>query len=253
MHLFPCSRPVMVHLQCTLQLDYSSFHEIIWIMPRYLRWRIAGATYFFTVVTYQRRPLFEHANLRRFLGASFRHVRRRLPFEVDAIVLLSDHLHILMRPADGVDYSHVWRRIKTVFSSQILANSTEKQGGASNNDAPYWVSENGASENDAPYWVSENGASENDAPYADAKAQRGNARRDGEANVWQRRFYEHTIRDEDDWGRHVDYIHWNPVKHGLVKRPQDWKWSSIHRYISNGLLVPDWPDGNELNLPNVRE
>ena len=81
----------------------------------------------------------------------------------------------------------------------------------------------------------------------------GTGGRKGEANVRQRRFYEHTIRDEDDWGRHVDYIHWNPVKHGLARRPQDWKWSSIHRFIAKGLFVPDWPGGRELELPQVRE
>ena len=48
--------------------------------------------------------------------------------------------------------------------------------------------------------------------------------------IWQRRFWEHQIQDERDLQRHVDYIHYNPVKHGLVERVQDWPWSSYHRY-----------------------
>ena len=62
----------------------------------------------------------------------------------------------------------------------------------------------------------------------------------GEALVWQRRFWEHQIRDEDDLQRHVDYVHINPVKHGLVKRAIDWPWSSLHRYVRNGWLAADW-------------
>jgi putative transposase len=62
----------------------------------------------------------------------------------------------------------------------------------------------------------------------------------GEYRVWQRRFWEHTIRDQDDLNRHVDYIHYNPVKHGLVARACDWPYSSIHRYVRKGILSADW-------------
>lgn len=62
----------------------------------------------------------------------------------------------------------------------------------------------------------------------------------GEYLLWQRRFWEHTIRDDNDFNRHVDYIHWNPVKHGLTKHPADWAYSSYHRYIRLGLLPNDW-------------
>jgi putative transposase len=58
--------------------------------------------------------------------------------------------------------------------------------------------------------------------------------------LWQRRFWEHTIRDEEDFARHVDYIHFNPVKHGLVTRVHDWPYSSFHRYVRQGLLPVDW-------------
>ncbi len=63
---------------------------------------------------------------------------------------------------------------------------------------------------------------------------------DGRPAVWQRRFWEHTIRDEDDFARHVDYIHFNPVKHGYVGRVRDWPYSSFHRYVREGLLPADW-------------
>jgi putative transposase len=62
----------------------------------------------------------------------------------------------------------------------------------------------------------------------------------GDYALWQRRFWEHTIRDENDFARHVDYIHFNPVKHGLVSRVRDWPYSSFHRYVREGLLTDDW-------------
>lgn len=58
--------------------------------------------------------------------------------------------------------------------------------------------------------------------------------RTGEAAVWQRRFWEHQIRDENDLSRHINYIHYNPVKHGLVRDIQDWQWSTYHKFIQSG-------------------
>jgi putative transposase len=65
-------------------------------------------------------------------------------------------------------------------------------------------------------------------------------RRKGERGIWQRRYWEHQIRDEADLERHLDYIHINPVKHGLAPRASAWPWSSIHRYIRSGIVPADW-------------
>jgi putative transposase len=61
-----------------------------------------------------------------------------------------------------------------------------------------------------------------------------------ERGIWQRRYWEHQIRDESDLARQVDYIHYNPVKHGLVRHPVDWPHSTLHSYIERGILMPDW-------------
>ncbi|MCK9504960.1 MAG: hypothetical protein M0Q95_12370 [Porticoccaceae bacterium] len=66
----------------------------------------------------------------------------------------------------------------------------------------------------------------------------------GERGVWQRRYWEHRIRNEWDFVRHVDYIHHNPRKHGHVQRVKDWPWSSFHRYVRMGLLPEDWVGGS---------
>jgi len=62
----------------------------------------------------------------------------------------------------------------------------------------------------------------------------------GELALWQRRYWEHTIRNEDDFARHVDYIHYNPVKHRLITRVRDWPHSSFHLYVRRGILPEDW-------------
>ena len=61
-----------------------------------------------------------------------------------------------------------------------------------------------------------------------------------ERGIWQRRHWEHLIRDERDLQHHIDYIHFNPVKHGWVARPRDWPYSSFHRFVHDGVLSADW-------------
>ncbi|MCC2676863.1 MAG: transposase [Ramlibacter sp.] len=68
----------------------------------------------------------------------------------------------------------------------------------------------------------------------------GMGRRSGRRNLWQHRFWEHQIRDERDFEKHVEYIHFNPVKHGWVLRARDWPYSSLHRYVRQGTVGADW-------------
>ncbi|OGC07848.1 hypothetical protein A2V82_13855 [candidate division KSB1 bacterium RBG_16_48_16] len=68
--------------------------------------------------------------------------------------------------------------------------------------------------------------------------------RKGGAAIWRRRYWEHCIRDEQDYKRHVDYIHYNPVKHNLVKNVSEWKWSSFHRYKAKGYYPDGWGEND---------
>ena len=61
-----------------------------------------------------------------------------------------------------------------------------------------------------------------------------------ESTLWQRRYWEHQIRDEADLERHMDYVHFNPVKHGLVKQVSDWPYSSFHRHVEAGMYGENW-------------
>jgi putative transposase len=74
-----------------------------------------------------------------------------------------------------------------------------------------------------------------------------------EGTIWQRRFWEHVIRDDTDLERHVDYIHYNPVKHGYVSRVLDWPYSTFHDYVRRGVYPPDWASGDDHEEANFGE
>jgi len=67
-----------------------------------------------------------------------------------------------------------------------------------------------------------------------------------ESGLWQRRFWEHLIRDDEDYARHMDYIHYNPVKHGHVDRPVDWVHSSFQRCVERGIYPQNWAAGSAI-------
>ena len=77
-----------------------------------------------------------------------------------------------------------------------------------------------------------------------------NARK--EKQVWQRRFWEHLLRDEEDWRRHMDYIHYNPVKHGYAHRPVDWPHSSFMRAVERGYYSADWGAFEPQNITGLQ-
>lgn len=77
--------------------------------------------------------------------------------------------------------------------------------------------------------------------------------RRNERGIWQRRFYEHTVRDETDLQRYADYIHFNPVKHGLCDNVRDWAFSSFHRYVRDGWLLLDWGGTKETAVMSFGE
>ena len=67
-----------------------------------------------------------------------------------------------------------------------------------------------------------------------------------ERGIWQRRYWEHLIKNDADYAAHMDYVHINPVKHGLVKQVADWPYSTFHRMVKLGVCPPDWAGGEEV-------
>ena len=163
-------------------------------MTNYRRNFIEGGSYFFTLSLADRntRLLIDNVEL---LRQSFRQTKKDLPFNLDSIVVLPEHLHCIWTLPDGdSDFSTRWKKIKARFSSGLP--KTEKR--------------------------------------TESRIKKG------ERGIWQRRFWEHTLRDEEDFIRHVEYIHYNPVKHGYVSRVKEWSHSSFHRYVRDGSYPLEW-------------
>jgi putative transposase len=175
---------------------------------QYRRDYTEGATYFFTAVMFRRLPLLGSREAVAILREAISAEKARRTFQIDAMVILPDHIHAIWTlPPDDADYSIRWRNIKRTFTQKIEPVMRPTVFGS--------------------------------------------RQRKGEQAIWQRRFWEHRIRTESDFNHHVDYIHYNPVKHGLVIRPVDWRYSSIHRYIQQGILTPDWGADCVINIPDA--
>ncbi len=162
------------------------------------RARVPGGCYFFTVVTRQRRKVFNSDVAVELLRDALRRVIKKHPFIIEAMVVLPDHLHgIWTLPQGDVDYMTRWRLIKTYVTKGV----------------------------------------------SDSNALRMIRPRDSGGlmqPLWQHRYWEHVITSERDFCAHVDYIHYNPVRHGYVGCPGDWQWSSFGHYVRRGLLDSDW-------------
>jgi putative transposase len=87
-----------------------------------------------------------------------------------------------------------------------------------------------------------------DEAYRDNRPVSASVIKHREATIWQRRFWEHRIRNEIDFERHLDYIHFNPVKHGHAACVQDWPYSTFHRYVRERIYSFDWGGGPNVDL-----
>ncbi len=179
------------------------------IMPNYRRSKLSGGTFFFTVVTNRRRRILTNPDSRQILRNIIDRTRKTHPFDVDAWVLLPEHMHCIWKlPESDNNFSMCWSLIKSGFSKMAKALYHK------------------------PEWMT------------DSK------QKHRESTIWQRRFWEHQIYDEDDYRAHMDYIHYNPEKHGLVKRVKDWPYSTFHRYINKGIYSENWGGGMASNFEN---
>jgi putative transposase len=168
-------------------------------MPEYRRALVPGGTFFFTVVTANRAPLFTSNDNQTLLHRAIARCGAQYRFELVAMVLLPDHLHAIWTlPETDSDFSIRWRAIKTFFTRDYLSQGHLEQ------------------------------------PLSDSQSIRGHR------GVWQRRFWEHLVTDEVDLQRHLDYIHYNPVKHGLVSCPHLYEASSFHRFVQCGSYERGW-------------
>ena len=188
-------------------------------MPDYRRAYQPGGTFFFTLVTNYRRPLFEDPQNVERLRAAVRAVRDDWSFEPVAGVVLPDHLHTIwtLPPGDN-DYSKRIGRMKVLFTRALAGTAWE------------------------------------DVVAAPAGA--SSRRRHAESGVWQRRFWEHVICDDADYEHHFDYLHYNPVKHGLCACPHLREASSFAHWARRNVYDRQWCcscSGAAVQLPYPHE
>ena len=172
---------------------------------------------FFTVCLAHRGTsvLIDHVDiLREAVG----HVRRQRPFGIDAWVVLPDHIHAVWTLPEGdANYSQRWGSIKARFSRFLRLR--EACAGVGSKPTLRQEGRVGFQPTDVDRLREERSASKV-------------AKKD--AGIWQRRFWDHHIRGPEDYAAAVRFCHLDPVKHGLVERPEEWMCSSIHREIREG-------------------
>ena len=164
-------------------------------MTNYRRIYVKGGTYFFTVVTQERRPIFADDKSIEILRDVFKVVMKSSPFHIEGMVVLPDHIHCLWTlPKGDYDFSKRWKGIKYRFSLSYKGSFVKSDS-------------------------------------MNKKKEKG---------LWQRRFWEHLIRDQEDFNRHIDYIHYNPVKHKLARRAFEWPHSSFKQFMMQGIYEKNW-------------
>jgi len=182
-------------------------------MPNYRRLWIPGCQYFVTMVTYGRQRLFVHEAVVGLWREALSQSCRENGFVVHAAVVLHDHIHMIIILSPG--RNDVGRGIGR--AKALFTRCYTKR-------------------------------------YTPAMCSKSESRyRHREEYIWQRRFYDHLIRDQRDYRLHMDYIHYNPVKHGYVKTPGEWKWSSFRLFCRKGLYREDWRMPADDDLSQITE
>jgi putative transposase len=173
-------------------------------MSDYRRFLLPGGTYFFTLVAYQRRPRFAQPSDVQRLRDAVAFVQREQPFRFLAAVILPDHMHFIwtLPPSDS-DYSRRIGRMKVHFARGLVRGQCPP-------DVDYVDFTRSC-----------------DASVGSEIGVSPSRRKHRDADVWQRRVWEHTIDEEGELQALLDYIHYNPVKHGLAACPHAWAASSF--------------------------
>ena len=156
------------------------------------------------ITSYERKPVFID-NI-EILRTAFRNVQKLYKFEIVAICILPEHIHLILHPENINNYPKIISSIKHYFSRNVGQV----------------------------------------CPTDDLKIGYKNKREKG---IFQRRYWEHTIKDEEELNNQINYIHYNPVKHGLVNNVKDWQYSSFHKFVKLGLYENNW--GAEKDIESI--
>lgn len=147
----------------------------------------------------------------KLLREAFKNAKKFYNYEIFGIVILPDHIHMIIKPENISDYPKIIFSIKYYFSKNIN--------------------------------YSEIINIKQSLPESKIKKH--------EKGIWQRRYWEHTIRDEEDLYKHLDYIHYNPVKHQYAENVADWQYSSFYKFVKKKYYNKNW--GNVINISRFKE
>ena len=155
------------------------------------------------VVAYNRKDIFvENIEL---LRASFKNAKQHFGFDIIAICVLPNHIHMILNPDNIKEYPKIITSIKYHFSKYYDVGVETPTYGYVNK---------------------------------------------GEKGVFQRRYFEHTICSQEELNNHINYIHYNPVKHGCVKCVKDWVYSSFHKFVEDKFYDKNW--GSSADIENIK-
>jgi putative transposase len=158
----------------------------------YKRYFIPNSMVFITIVTYNRKEfLLDYIDL---IKRSFKYTKTKISFNIVAIVILKNHIHLILQPENINDYPNIIKYFKTYFSRNINIDNSDLTEGKKH------------------------------------KKEKG---------IWQSRYWAHIILDENDLNKHIDYIHFNPMKHYNIA-PKDWEYSSFKKYVNNKFYDINW-------------
>ena len=170
----------------------------------YRRIFISNSYVHIIIVAYNRKSIFiDNIEL---LRRAFKNAKQFFNFEIVAICVLPDHIHIILNPENIEEYPKIITSIKYYFSKNYNVGVETPTYGYVNK---------------------------------------------GEKGVFQRRFFEHTITSEEQLNNQINYIHYNPVKHGLVNSVKDWVYSSFHKFVKQGLYENNW--GSSANIESIKD
>ena len=173
----------------------------------YRRLFVKNSYVFITIVTAKRRKiLIDNIDI---LRNAFKNTINSFNYEIYAICVLPDLIHMIIKPFDINDYPKIVQQVKRYFSQNIDKNTLDNYSLTS-----------------------------------------GNVKRK-ECDIWQHKYWEHTIRDENDLNKHTDYIHYNPLKHKYVNKVSDWDYSSFKKFVQNKLYDINWCNFEDNN--NITE
>ena len=176
----------------------------------YRRAYIQNSYVHLVITSYNRKPIFiKYIDI---LRSAFKNTLKNYKFEIIAICVLPDHIHLILNPENINEYSKIISSIKHYFSRNV-----------------------------GQVCPTDNSDNSLLTGYKNKR----------EKGFFQRRFYEHTILNEEELNRNIDYIHYNPVKHGYVNSVKDWEYSSFHKFVKNNLYGINW--GSIDNISNIKD